>query len=134
MLMAGRLGDWGSHNIEHEISGIYDIAHGAGLAVVFPAWMRYVWRRKPERFVQFARRVFRVDYAPGQEEWAAEAGIARLEAFYRELGLPTRLAEAGIDGSRIQEMADNAMIGVEAVGMSFPLQAEDVRRILELAR
>ena len=80
------------------------------------------------------RSVFRVDYAPGQEEWAAEAGIARLEAFYRELGLPTRLAEAGIDGSRIQEMADNAMIGVEAVGMSFPLQAEDVRRILELAR
>lgn len=134
MLMAGRLGDWGSHNIEHEISGIYDIAHGAGLAVVFPAWMRYVWRRKPERFVQFARRVFRVDYAPGREEWAVEAGIARLEAFYRELGLPTRLAEAGIDGSRIQEMADNAMIGVEAVGMSFPLQAEDVRRILELAR
>ena len=71
--------------------------------------MRYVWRRKPERFVQFARRVFRVDYAPGQEEWAVEAGIARLEAFYRELGLPTRLAEAGIDGSRIQEMADKRL-------------------------
>ena len=133
MLMTGRLGDWGSHNIEHEISGIYDIAHGAGLAIVFPAWMKYVWRRKPERFVQFARRVFHVDYAEGEDEWTVLKGIERLEAFYRELGLPTRLSEANIGGERIREMADNAMIGTNAVGMSFPIQADDIYEIFKLA-
>lgn len=133
VLMAGRLGDWGSHNIEHEISGIYDIAHGAGLAIVFPAWMKYIWKRHPQRFIQFARRVFDVDYAEGCEEWTVCKGIERLEAFYREMGLPVRLGEANIPGDRLREMADNAMIGVGAVGMSFPLQADDVYEILKLA-
>lgn len=133
VLMAGRLGDWGSHNIEHELSGIYDIAHGAGLAIVFPAWMKYVWQRKPERFVQFARRVFHVDYAEGETARTVARGIECLEAFYRELGLPTRLSEANIGDDRIDEMARKAMIGSDAVGMAFPLHEDDIRQILKLA-
>ena len=133
MLMTGRVGDWGSHNIEHELSGIYDIAHGAGLAMVFPAWMRYVWRKNPARFVQFANRVFHVDYAVGKEEETVLLGIHRLESFYKDLGLPIRLHEADIGDDRLREMADNAMIGVSAVGMAFPLQADDIYEILKLA-
>ena len=93
----------------------------------------HLWRKKPERFVQFARRVFHVDYAEGEDEWTVLKGIERLEAFYRELGLPTRLSEANIGGDRIREMADNAMIGTNAVGMSFPLQADDIYEIFKLA-
>ena len=135
VLMVGRVGDWGSHNIEHEISGIYNIAHGAGLAIVFPSWMRYVWEKhRPNCFVKFARRVFHVDFGEGEEDLTVLGGIAKLEAFYRELGLPTKLSEANIGDDRIREMADNAMIGVSAVGMTFPLQADDIYEILMRAR
>ena len=56
LLNTGRVGDWGSHNIEHELSAHYDIAHGAGLAIVFPAWMKYVLKHDVSRFVQFATK------------------------------------------------------------------------------
>lgn len=133
MLMAGRLGDWGSHNIEHEISGIYDIAHGAGLAIIFPAWIKYVWKRDPDRFVQFAQRVFDVAYAAPRKEWTIKRGIKKLEEFYREMNLPTRLSEAGIGDENLRTMAEKAMIGTSAVGMAFPLQEEDIYQILKLA-
>ncbi|GAA3319215.1 hypothetical protein GCM10020331_025200 [Ectobacillus funiculus] len=61
LLGTGRIGDWASHDIEHEISGIYDIAHGAGLAIVFPAWMKYVYKHDINRFAQFANRVWDVE-------------------------------------------------------------------------
>jgi len=61
LLGTGRIEDWASHNIEHEISAIYDVAHGAGLAVVFPAWMKYVYKNNLDRFVQFAVRVWNVE-------------------------------------------------------------------------
>ena len=63
---AGRIGDWGSHNIEHELSAQYDIAHGAGLAIIFPAWMKYTYKTDVDRFHQFAVRVMGVDF--GYEE------------------------------------------------------------------
>lgn len=61
LLGTGRIGDWASHNIEHELSGIYDVAHGAGLAVIFPAWMKYVYKENIARFAQFAVRVWDVE-------------------------------------------------------------------------
>jgi alcohol dehydrogenase YqhD (iron-dependent ADH family) len=133
VLWEGRIGDWGSHNIEHEISGIYHIAHGAGLAMIFPAWIRYVWKQCPKRFVQWAQRVFDVEYAVGEDEYTVLKAVSCLESFYQSIGLPIRLHEAGIDGSRISEMAKKAMIGVPAVGAQFPLQEEDVKNILEAA-
>ncbi len=135
VLMVGRTGDWGSHNIEHEISGIYNIAHGAGLAIVFPAWMKYVWQKfHPNCFVKFFRRVFHVDFGEGMEDLTVSRGIAQLEQFYRSLGLPVRLHEANIADDRLQEMADNAMIGTPAVGMTFQLHADDILQILTLAK
>ena len=132
-LNVGRMGDWASHGIEHELSGIYDIAHGAGLSIVFPAWMRYVYPAGPQKFVQFAVRVFGVDYAPGEEELIIEEGIRRLEAFYRSLGLPVRLRDAGIDDARLEEMAGKSMVGCDFLGNFKKLGREDVANILRLA-
>lgn len=105
----GREEDWASHFIEHEISAMYDVTHGAGLSVVFPAWMRFVAQRpldstegSPRRVAQFAIRVMQV--APESEEAAilssaertrttALAGIEALKRFFRSLGLPTRMNE-----------------------------------------
>ncbi len=101
----GREGDWGSHSIEHEISAIYDVAHGAGLAVVFPAWMRHVYGNDVARFVQFATRVWGVENDPFNPERTALAGINALEAFFRSIGLPVRLSEMDVPADRIEEMA-----------------------------
>ncbi len=101
----GRVGDWGSHSIEHEISAIYDVAHGAGLAVVFPAWMRHVYKNDVSRFVQFATRVWGIENDQYHPERTALAGIDALEAFFRSIGLPVRLSEMNVPADKIGEMA-----------------------------
>ena len=88
LLSTGRIGDWTSHQIEHELSGIYDIAHGAGLAIVFPAWMKYVYKHNISRFAQFATRVWNVDYCFECPEKTALEGINRLQEYFRRIGLP----------------------------------------------
>lgn len=105
LLSTGRIGDWGSHMIEHELSGIYDVAHGAGLAVVFPAWMKKVYRHDVARFAQFAQRVWNVDYDFADPARTALEGIRRLEVFFHEIGLPVTLKELGVKDDRLQEMA-----------------------------
>ncbi|HSV55717.1 MAG TPA: iron-containing alcohol dehydrogenase [Magnetospirillaceae bacterium] len=101
----GRVGDWGSHLMEHELSAIYDVAHGAGLAVIFPAWMRYLYRKKVQRFAQFAVRVFGLPMDFEHPEATALAGIRSLESFFRHLGLPVTLPELGVPTDRLEEMA-----------------------------
>lgn len=97
LLGTGRVTDWASHRLEHELSALYDIAHGAGLAIVFPAWMKYVLSKGcVSKLRQFAVRVFDVSEDFGSDEAIASEGIARLERFYRSLGLPTTLHESGI--------------------------------------
>ena len=76
---AGRIGDWGSHNIEHELSAQYDIAHGAGLAIIFPAWMKYTYKTDVDRFHQFAVRVMGVDFGYDEKEKAILEAIFRLQ-------------------------------------------------------
>lgn len=134
LLDTGRLGDWASHDIEHEISGIYDIAHGAGLAVVFPAWMKYVWKHDVNRFAQWSVRVWNVDMDVFNPEAVAQAGIERMEAFFRSLGLVTRLSEMDIPADRIDEMAAKCTnSGKRTFGNFVKLGYEDVRKILKLA-
>ena len=128
-LQPGRIGDWASHGIEHELSAIYDIAHGAGLAIIFPAWMRYVYHTDINRFVQFAVRVMDVDLSFGDPEAIVEEGIRRLEAFYQRMELPIRLHEIGIDASRFEEMAQKAA----PRGAFQVLDAGDICKIFELA-
>lgn len=134
LLGTGRVGDWASHMIEHEISGIYDVAHGAGLAVVFPAWMSYVYKEDLDRFVQFAVRVWGVDYAFGEPERIAQEGIQRQKRFFQGLGLPVSLPELGVcDDDRLAEMAEKGTRG-GPLGNFKKLGQEDVVKILEIAR
>ena len=135
LLNTGRVGDWASHDIEHEISGIYDVAHGAGLAVVFPAWMKHVLHQDLNRFVQWAVRVWNVEMDVYNPEAVAREGIARLEAFIHSLGLGTTLASLGIKDDRIDEMADKCTDGdTHTVGNFVKLDRAGVAKVLRLAQ
>lgn len=129
LLDRGRIGDWASHRIEHELGGIYDIAHGAGLAIVTPAWMRYVYQKHLNRFVQFAVRVMDVDMPYENQDAIALEGIRRLERFFEEIGMPTRLSHADIGADRLREMADKS--GPQ--GHLEPLSPDDIFQILTAA-
>ncbi|HOU84688.1 MAG TPA: iron-containing alcohol dehydrogenase [Spirochaetota bacterium] len=134
ILGTGREGDWGSHMIEHEISAIYDVAHGAGLSVVFPAWMKYVYKHNVNRFVQFASRVFNVEIDFYNPEKTALEGIRRLEMFFESIGLPVRLSQMNIKDDKISEMAaKSTQKDSFAVGNFVKLKTSDVAEILKLA-
>ncbi len=135
LLNTGRIGDWASHDIEHEISGIYDVAHGAGLSVVFPAWMKYLYKHDIARFSQYATRVWNVDYSFRTPEESVLEGIKRLENFYRSSGLPVCLRDLSIGNDRLEEMADKCTnSGKTAVGNFVKLNKDDVYNILKLAQ
>jgi alcohol dehydrogenase len=108
LLGTGRTGDWASHMIEHELSGIYDVAHGAGLAVILPVWMEYVYKDGLSRFVQYAVRVWGVDSCFGEPERIAQEGIARTKNFFHTIGLPVSLEELHVPADRLEEMAEKA--------------------------
>jgi alcohol dehydrogenase len=132
---SGREDDWASHDIEHELSGIYDIAHGAGLAVIFPAWMKYNYKQDIDRFAQWAVRVWSVEENFWSREQTALAGIQKFEEFLRSLGLATTLEGVGIDESRLEEMADKCTNGdTITLGGFVKLKRDDVLNILRLAR
>lgn len=134
LMNTGRVGDWGSHDIEHELSAIYDVAHGAGLAVVFPAWMKYVYRHDVARFCQFAVRVWGVEPNFRSPEETALEGIARLENYFRSIGMPVTLKELGIPGDRLEEMASKATDNdTSTIGEFVKLRKIDVLNILKLA-
>jgi len=134
LLGTGRNQDWSSHGIEHEISGIYDVAHGAGLATVFPAWMKYVYKSNINRFVQFASRVWNVDIDFHNQEKTALAGIAALEKFFSSIGMPVRLKEMDIKDDRLEEMADKCTNnGSHTIGGFVSLDRNAVLEILKLA-
>ena len=132
ILGVGRRGDWSSHRIEHELSAAYDIAHGAGLAIVFPAWMKYVYKHDIARFKQFAQRVFQV--AEDEDERMVLEGISRLEDFFREIGLPVTMSEANLAYGLLDEMAEKCATSSPNIGNYVKLTADTVRRVLELAK
>lgn len=133
MIAAGRIADWSSHRIEHEISAIYDITHGAGMAIIFPSWMKYVKDANLDVFVNFATKVFSVESTGNKEEVAME-GIRRLEDFFRSLGLKTTLTEANIDDENFEIMAEKALAGSETLGRFKKLTKEDIVKILNLSK
>lgn len=131
LLTMGARTDWASHGIEHSLSAIYDIPHGAGLAVVFPAWMRYVADAIPDKFAGYAHRIWNVPDS-GDARKDAREGIERTERFFASLGIPTRLSGWNIDGSVIPEMAQKA-VAFGPIGSVRPLGREDVEVILRAA-
>jgi alcohol dehydrogenase len=134
LLDTGRVGDWGCHDIEHELSALYDVAHGAGLAVVFPAWLKHTLAADPVLFAQWAVRAWNVEMDHRDLEATAREGIARLEGWYHAIGLGTRLGDLGIGNDRLDEMARKCTDGDRrAVGNFVKLDSEGVRAVYELA-
>lgn len=125
MLSMGYRGDWATHNIEHAVSAVYDIPHGGGLAILFPNWMKHNLHVKPSRFKQLAIRVFGVSPEGKSDEDIGLEGIDRLRDFWKSIGAPTRLADYGIDDSKLDLMADKAMANGE-FGQFKKLKREDV--------
>lgn len=134
-LSVGRVKDFASHQIEHELSALYDCAHGAGLAVVQPAWMEYVLPHDPMRFAQFAQRVFGCELNFADPAETGREGIRRLRTFFRSLGMPTTLAELGAKPEDIPALI--AHRARKPNGFPFggfvKLQPADMEAILTLA-
>ncbi len=97
-----------NHMIEHSLSALYDIPHGAGLSIVMPGWMRYVSRTSPTKFAQFAERV--CDIHEDSPERAAQKGIETLKAWFEKIGGPTSLSAGHIPADDIDMIADNAVM------------------------
>ena len=134
-LGVGRTQDWGSHQIEHELSAFYDVAHGAGLAVVFPAWMRYHMRKNVMRFAQFAVRVYGCAMNFDDPAETALRGIEAHEAFLRDIGMPLTLKELGVPGEAITALAAHTKKTNPdgTTGGVFPMTPTDIEAILRLA-
>ena len=131
----GRVQDWASHDMEHELSAVYDCAHGAGLAVVFPAWMTYTMHHDVMRFAQLASRVWGCPMDFADPEATAKAGIEALRQFLRSIGMPGNFAELGAKEEDIEKMAHTACYGNGRdghIGGFVSLEEEDVKAIYRL--
>ncbi len=115
----GRIQDWASHIIEHELSGLYDVAHGAGLATVLPAWMQVVYKNDVARFVRFATEVFRVENDPFDQEGTALKGIYALKHFFSSIGLPISLSQLGGKREDIPFLVKNISYGPDGTIGNF---------------
>ncbi|MDY3818655.1 MAG: iron-containing alcohol dehydrogenase [Lachnospiraceae bacterium] len=134
LLTVGKGGAWSVHPIEHVVSAYYDITHGVGLAILTPAWMKYVLSEQTKaRFARFAREVFGVDEA--DDMTAAKLGIEKVEEFFLSLGMPLSLADAGVNDELFSTMASEA---IRTSGLSersyVKLNVQDVEKIFESCR
>jgi alcohol dehydrogenase YqhD (iron-dependent ADH family) len=134
LLGTGREEDWASHNLEHELSAIYDIAHGAGLAIIYPAWMKYVYKHDIDRFCQFGERVFDIEVNENNKEESALKTIEALENFYKRIGMPTTLKEASIINPDFELMSEKiTKENTRSCGNFVKLNKQDIINIYKLA-
>ena len=133
----GREQDWFNHVLEHQISGFYDIAHGAGLAISFPVWMEYLVEKDDcvMKLAQYAVRVWDVEMNFEDPKETAREGILRLRNLIKKSGLPTTLSEIGIGEERFEEIADAITAkGTATCGAFYPMDKSDVINILNLMK
>lgn len=134
MQCGGTAGDWACHRLEHELGGLFNVAHGAGIAAIWGSWARYVYKNMPQRFAQLAVNVLDVQ-AAGQEETAMK-GIEAMEAYFRSIGMPTNIHELGIDISNdeIETMVQKCVRSFTTLGEIMVLNEEHMRNIFMMAR
>ncbi len=130
-LGVGRVGDWATHDIEHELSAIWDVTHGEGLAVLFPAWMKFVSVKNPRRILQLAERLF--DIKDGSDEEKIKLAIESFSNWYKSLGLKTKLSDfSEVSPDKFELMAKRCT-GTHPLGNYLVLNKEDVIKILKIA-
>ena len=134
----GMSGDWATHELEHELSGMFDATHGAGLAAIWPSWARYVYKENVSRFVRFAVNVMGVPQDFTDPEGTALKGIEAMERFYHAIGMPINIHELigkEVSDAEIQEMARKCTRGHKITQGSFKvLGSEDIEAIYKMAR
>lgn len=134
----GTSGDWGTHMLEHELSGMFDVSHGAGLAAIWGSWARYTCDENISRFARFAVNVMGVTQNFRSLEETAEEGIKATEVFFRSIGMPTdikTLIGKEITDAQIEEMADKCCdYGSHTVGSLKRLNKNDIINIYKMAR
>lgn len=129
----GCVEDWASHFIEHEVSAVYNVTHGAGLAVIFPAWLTYMASHNVRKVEQWARRVWDVEPSADATAVALE-GVKRFKQFLKSIGMPVTFAELGIDNPDIPLLVNKLHEDKgELVGNYVPLDREASRAVMELA-
>ena len=128
----GRQDDWASHIIAHQLSALYDTTHGVSLAIIFPAWMKYVYKDNLEIFNKFAMNVFNISDAGKPKERVALEGIEKFQSFLMKIGLPTTLREGNIPRDEFFRMAEMATIN-GPIGALKVLDREDIINIYKLA-
>jgi len=131
LISCGVEDDWATHDIQHELSAIYDIPHGAGLAIIFPQWMKYVLDVIPEKFAQFGERVWNIPRNGKSDRELGLAAIERTKSWFREIGAPVSLKEVGIGSDRLEEMAAKA-VKRGPLGSAKKLYKEDVLAIYKM--
>ena len=130
----GKVEDWASHRMEHEISAFYNVAHGAGLAVIIPAWMAFCAKRNPDKLWRFAINVMSVDPAGKSTEEIIEEGITTLKEFYHDMGLTTNLQILVGQKPDIDKMVESLHRNMgDVLGAYVPLTMNDCREIYEIA-
>ncbi|MBR5645358.1 MAG: iron-containing alcohol dehydrogenase [Treponema sp.] len=129
----GREQDWNSHGIEHELSALYDCAHGAGLAVIMPAWMEFVYKHDVMRFCQMAVRVFGCNMNYDAPETTALAGIKAFRRFLHDIGMPINFAELGAKEEDIPALVDKFGLGDGRTGGFVKLSSDDITQIYRIA-
>ena len=130
----GRDQDWNSHGIEHELSGLYDCAHGAGLAVIMPAWMTFVYKHDVMRFCQWATRVWGVKMDFANPEATALEGIKRFRLFLRSIGMPINFAELGAKEEDIPTLVKKFGLPEGGTTGGFvKLTSDDIAQIYKIA-
>ena len=134
----GTSGDWATHMLEHELSGMFDVSHGAGLAALWGSWARYVINENPTRFARFAVNVLGVQNDFNDTMGTALRGIEKMEEFYRSIGMPTNIHDLigkDITDAEIEEMADKCSnYGKNTAGALKVLTREDMVNIYKMAK
>ena len=129
----GRSQDWNSHKIEHELSGLYDCAHGAGLAVVMPAWMEFVMNHNVLRFAQAAVRIWGCEMNFEKPEETAMNGIRCFRRFLHDIGMPINFAELGAKSEDIPVPVEKLGLGDKKTRGFVSLSSDDVAEIFRIA-
>ena len=133
----GRDEDWACHQLEHELSGMFNVAHGAGLSAVWGSWARYVYKDGISRFAKLAREVLDIPYDPENPEKCALGAIEAMEDFFRQIKMPVKISDMGIelDEKTIDELAWNCSFeNTRTIGALKVLDIEDMKNIYRMAR
>ncbi len=119
--------DWEVHMIEHQLGAYTDCPHGIGLAIISPAYYRYIYRHGLPKFVRFAQNIWHVSADGKSDEEIALEGISRLEAFFKELGIPQQLRDVGTTAEMLPDIAQSTIEG----GGYYHMKSDDILQVLK---